>query len=81
MRLFFSYYGQAANNSLAQSIHSSREAATRMPDGTENPTPPSTSPESPGKFITPHDAIFLHDGDILVAEWLPIGRLTLLRRT
>jgi hypothetical protein len=34
---------------------------------------------TPGKFITPHDAIFLHNGDILVAEWLPIGRLTLLR--
>jgi hypothetical protein len=32
-----------------------------------------------GQFITPHAAIFLHTGDILVAEWLPIGRLTLLR--
>src|ERR1700686_2978270 len=36
---------------------------------------------TPGNFITPHDAIFLHNGDILVAEWLPIGRITLLRRT
>lgn len=35
---------------------------------------------TPGKFITPHAAIFLHSGDILVAEWLPIGRITLLRR-
>ena len=26
-----------------------------------------------GEFITPHDAIFLHNGDILVAEWLPMG--------
>jgi hypothetical protein len=34
---------------------------------------------TPGKFITPHAAIFLANGDILVAEWLPIGRLTLLR--
>jgi hypothetical protein len=33
-----------------------------------------------GKFITPHAAIFLQSGDILVAEWLPIGRLTLLRK-
>jgi hypothetical protein len=33
-----------------------------------------------GKFITPHDAIYLHNGDILVAEWLPIGRITLLRK-
>jgi hypothetical protein len=34
---------------------------------------------TPGQFICPHDAIFLKNGDILVAEWLPIGRLTLLR--
>jgi hypothetical protein len=40
----------------------------------------SRSQFTAGKFITPHDAIFLHNGDILVAEWLPIGRLTLLRR-
>lgn len=33
----------------------------------------------PGKFIHPHDAIFLRNGDILVAEWVPIGRVTLLR--
>lgn len=35
---------------------------------------------TPGQFITPHDAIFLDNGDILVAEWLPIGRITLLRK-
>ena len=35
---------------------------------------------TPGQFITPHAAIFLENGGILVAEWLPIGRLTLLRR-
>lgn len=35
---------------------------------------------TPGQFITPHDAIFLQNGDILVAEWLPIGRITLLRK-
>lgn len=34
----------------------------------------------PGKFIHPHDAIFLHNGDILVAEWVPTGRVTLLSR-
>ena len=34
----------------------------------------------PGKFIHPHDAVFLRNGDILVAEWVPIGRVTLLRR-
>lgn len=35
----------------------------------------------PGKFVHPHDAIWLANGDILVAEWVPIGRVTLLRRT
>ena len=34
---------------------------------------------TPGQFICPHDAIFLQNGDILVAEWLPIGRITLLK--
>ena len=34
----------------------------------------------PGKFIHPHDAMFLRNGDILVAEWVPQGRVTLLRR-
>jgi len=34
----------------------------------------------PGKFIHPHEAIFLRNGDILVAEWVPIGRITLLKR-
>ena len=33
-----------------------------------------------GKFIHPHHAIFLHSGDILVAEWVPIGRVTLLKK-
>ena len=35
---------------------------------------------TPGEFIHPHDAIFLPNGDILVSEWLPIGRITRLRR-
>lgn len=34
----------------------------------------------PGKFIHPHDAQFLRNGNILVAEWVPTGRLTLLRK-
>jgi len=33
-----------------------------------------------GKFIHPHDAIFLRNGDILVAEWVPTGRVTLLKK-
>lgn len=34
----------------------------------------------PGKFIHPHDAMFLRNGDILVAEWVPQGRVTLLKK-
>lgn len=34
----------------------------------------------PGKFVHPHDAIFLQNGDILVSEWVPIGRITLLKK-
>lgn len=34
----------------------------------------------PGKFIHPHAAIWINQRDILVAEWVPIGRLTLLRK-
>ena len=33
-----------------------------------------------GKFIAPHDACFDHEGNIFVAEWVPIGRVTKLRR-
>jgi hypothetical protein len=35
----------------------------------------------PGQFVHPHDAIWMANGkDILVAEWVPIGRITLLKR-
>jgi hypothetical protein len=35
----------------------------------------------PGKFIHPHSAKYLHNGDILVVEWVPTGRVTLLKKT
>jgi len=35
---------------------------------------------TPGKFIAPHGACFDDDGNILVAEWVEIGRVTKLRR-
>lgn len=34
----------------------------------------------PGKFITPHSAIFDHAGNIFVAEYIEIGRVTKLRK-
>lgn len=32
-----------------------------------------------GKFVHPHSAMWLNKRDILVVEWVPIGRVTLLR--
>lgn len=34
----------------------------------------------PGEFIHPHAAIWINRNDIVVAEWVPIGRVTLLKR-
>ncbi len=34
----------------------------------------------PGKFVHPHASIWINDGDVLVAEWVPIGRLTLMKK-
>lgn len=34
----------------------------------------------PGKFICPHGACFDHEGNIFVAEWVEVGRLTKLRK-
>ena len=51
--------------------------------GDDHPTNLRGKPRSdfiPGKFIHPHDAIWINDGDVLVAEWVPIGRVTLLKK-
>ncbi len=34
----------------------------------------------PGKFVHPHAAAWINDRDIVVVEWVPIGRVTLLRK-
>ena len=34
----------------------------------------------PGQFVAPHGATFDKDGNIFVAEWVEIGRVTKLRR-
>jgi len=55
-------------------------------DGLEGGTPvPSRTTENrgdflPGKFVAPHGANFDHAGNIYVAEWVEIGRVTKLRR-
>lgn len=34
----------------------------------------------PGRFVHPHDACFDQDGNLYVAEWVPTGRVSFLRR-
>jgi sugar lactone lactonase YvrE len=34
----------------------------------------------PGKFVCPHGACFDHNGNIFVAEWVEVGRITKLRK-
>ncbi len=33
-----------------------------------------------GKFVHPHDACFDKNGNIFVVEWVPVGRVTMLKR-
>ncbi len=35
---------------------------------------------TPGKFVAPHGAMFDHEGNIFVVEWVEVGRVTKLRR-
>lgn len=34
----------------------------------------------PGKFVAPHSAIFDHEGNIFVVEWVEVGRVTKLKK-
>jgi len=35
---------------------------------------------TPGEFVAPHSAIYDHEGNIFVVEWVEVGRVTKLRR-
>ena len=35
---------------------------------------------TPGRFVAPHAACFASNGDIYVAEWVEVGRVTRLRK-
>ncbi len=52
------------------------------PDGPKNPprTTENRSDFVPGQFVAPHGATFDHNGNIFVAEWVEIGRVTKLRK-
>ncbi|HEX4136028.1 MAG TPA: hypothetical protein VHY84_15545 [Bryobacteraceae bacterium] len=55
---------------------------TAKPDGPKNPprTTENRGDFVPGQFVAPHGATFDHNGNIFVAEWVEIGRVTKLRK-
>jgi len=68
-------------SSVVTLLDEQNKVITQLGDG--HPTSLRDRPRTefvPGKFIHPHTAIFLDTGDILVAEWVPVGRITLLKR-
>jgi sugar lactone lactonase YvrE len=54
----------------------------RQPDGKtyEGIRNQERSAFTPGRFIAPHAASFDADGNIYVAEWVEVGRVTKLRK-
>lgn len=54
----------------------------RQPDGKtyENLRTLNRDAFTPGKFVAPHAASFDADGNIYVAEWVEVGRITKLRK-
>jgi hypothetical protein len=71
-------------NSVVTLLDKDNKVVVQLGDGASVPNLPGRGkPRAefvPGKFIHPHSAKFLKNGDILVVEWIPIGRVTLLRR-
>lgn len=68
-------------DSVVTILDASNKVAVQLGDGA--PSNLRDHPRAdfvPGRFIHPHDSMFLRNGDILVAEWVPIGRVTLLRK-
>jgi hypothetical protein len=52
-------------------------------EGLEGNPPRTTTDRSSfvaGQFVNPHSAIFDHNGNIFVGEWVEIGRVTKLRK-
>ena len=67
--------------SVVTILDSGNKPVAQLCDG--NPSNLRDAPREkfiPGKFIHPHSAIWINERDIVVAEWVPIGRVTLLRR-
>ena len=76
-------------NSRVTLLNAENELLTHLGDGADwiaaamaNGRKMRRTPEAwvDGKFVAPHDAAFVNGGDIIVAEWVPSGRVTYLKR-
>ena len=68
-------------DSVVTILDKSNKVAAMLGDGA--PTKLHDAPRDqfiPGKFINPHASIWINKNDILVAEWVSIGRVTLLKK-
>jgi hypothetical protein len=67
--------------SVVTLLDGDNKVIAQLGDGDPSPLRGKPRPDFiPGKFIHPHGAKFLQDGSILVVEWVPIGRVTLLKK-
>jgi hypothetical protein len=82
---FHEHNGNVVVPDLSGPVHvldKDNKIVVSMGQGTGNP-PRTTDDRSkfiPGQFVNPHGAIFDHNGNIFVAEWVEIGRVTKLRK-
>ncbi len=74
-------------DSVVHILDKDYKVVTSLGDGRTDPKAPNYPLRGatrdkfiPGKFITPHDGMYLANGDILITEWVPIGRVTLLKK-
>ena len=83
---FHEHKGNIVVPDLAGPVHildKDNKVAVSMGGGKEGNPPRTTDDRSkfvPGQFVNPHGAIFDHNGNIFVAEWVEIGRVTKLRK-
>jgi hypothetical protein len=82
---FHEYNSNIVVPDLAGPVHildKDNKVVVSMGQGQGNP-PRTTDDRSkfiPGQFVNPHGAIFDHNGNIFVVEWVEIGRVTKLRK-
>ncbi len=82
---FYERKGEIVVPDLSGPVHildKDNKVVVSMGQGPGNP-PRTTDDRSkfiPGQFVNPHSAIFDHNGNIFVGEWVEIGRVTKLRK-